>query len=172
MRASELAGYRNVLAGSVVFEGLPPTELDVIMASCRLLEVEENGTILTEGCRGEGLYIILEGEVEFFLPEHGAGGIHRPGPVRLNVLGPGRCFGEYGLIDDQPTSASARGLTRVRLCLLPRAEFHGVTEGSDRIGRIVFGNLARVLVGRLRAKDKELDMFQFTEPAPGADERP
>jgi CRP-like cAMP-binding protein len=164
MRANELGAYRDVLAGSVVFERLSPADLDLVVSLCRFLEVKEGETLLTEGRPGAGLYIILEGQVEFFLPERGAGGIQRPSRVRLNTLGSGRCFGEYGLIDDKPSSASARALSPTRLCLLPRADFHGLTDGNDRIGKILFGNLLKFLVGRLRAKDKELDAFVVLEP--------
>src|SRR3989442_9838932 len=84
-----LDSYRAILAGSVVFKGLT-----------------------------DGLYVVLEGEVEVFLPERAGSGAHRPSRIRLNRLGPGRCLGEYGVIDDQPSSASAEALTP-REALLP-----------------------------------------------------
>src|SRR2546427_9567860 len=84
-----LDSYRAILAGSVVFKGLT-----------------------------DGLYVALEGEVEVFLPERAGSGAHRPSRIRLNRLGPGRCLGEYGVIDDQPSSASAEALTP-REALLP-----------------------------------------------------
>ena len=116
------------------------------------------GFILTEGLPSDGLYIILEGQVEFFLPEHAGGGLRRPSRVRLNVLGPGRCFGEYGVIDDRPASASAQALAPARLCFLPKAEFRRIIAQDDRIGKVVIFNLLRFLVGRLRGKDRELDL--------------
>ncbi len=123
--------------------------------------------MLTEGLPSDGLYIVLEGQIEFFLPEHLGGGLRRPSRVRLNVLGPGRCFGEYGLIDDQPASASAQALTRGRLCFLRKADFRRLVDQHHRIGKLVTANLLRFLVSRLRAKDKQLDVFLLEDRPKG-----
>jgi CRP/FNR family transcriptional regulator, cyclic AMP receptor protein len=167
MTASPPEPHRNALAESVVFAGLSPSELDLIMPSCRLVEARAGQTLLSEGQRGDGLYLILEGEIEVFLPERSVGGARRPTRVRLNVLGPGRCFGEYGVIDDQPSSASAQALTAARLCLLPTSELRHMVNANDRIGKVVYANLLRFLVSRLRAKDKELDLVLFVEEPAG-----
>jgi len=168
MNVNALEGYRTILAESVVFARLVPAELDLIMPSCRLIDVRAGQTLLSEGRKGDGLYVILEGNVEFFLPERSVAGVRRPSRVRLNVLGPGRCFGEYGLIDDQPSSASAQAVTAARLCVLPTADFRRIVDGNDRIGKIVHANLLRFLVNRLRAKDRELDLIVFVDEPGGA----
>ncbi len=161
----ELARYRSILADSVVFERLPPASLDLILAACELLEAAPGQLILTEGVPGEGVYVVLEGEVEIFLPQQGGGGVWRPSPIRLNRLGPGRCFGEYGALDDQPSSASARAVGAARLALVPKAKFRELLERQDAIGRVVYANLLRFLIGRLRSKDKELDLV-FVDETP------
>ena len=163
MTVPPLERYRPTLADSVVFAGLSAAELGVIIAASELIDVSAGQTLLAEGRRGEGLYVILEGEIEFFLPERSVGGVRRPSRVRLNVLGAGRCFGEYGMIDDKPSSASAQALTAARLCLLATAALRRIVEENDRIGKIVYANLLRFLVGRLRAKDRELDLVLFVE---------
>jgi CRP-like cAMP-binding protein len=162
MTHAELAPYRDLLASSVVFRGLDAADLDAVLARCHLVPVQAGDVVLTEGQWADGLYIICEGRIEFFLPEHGPHG-HRASRVRLNVLGPGRCFGEYGLIDDKPSSASATALMPARLCLLPRQDFRRLTERSERIGRLVYQNLLGFLVARLRSKDQELDVFLLDE---------
>ena len=115
MTTNALERYRDTLAGSVVFAELEPAELDQIMAAGRVIDAGPGQLLLREGRKGDGLYVILAGEIEFFLPERSPTGARRPSRVRLNVLGPGRCFGEYGLIDEQPSSASAQALTAARL---------------------------------------------------------
>jgi CRP-like cAMP-binding protein len=167
MAGNNLAEYRSALAASVVFEHLAPAELDLVIGACRLLDVEAGRLLISEGNKGDGLYIILEGEVEFFLPARAVGHLRRPSRVRLNVLGRGRCFGEYGVIDDRPSSASAQALRATRLCFLPTAEFRRITAENARIGRTVYENLLRFLVGRLRSKDKELDLVLFVDEPKG-----
>jgi len=172
MTADSLQRYRNSLTNSVVFERLRPAELDLIIASCRLVDAAPGHLLLTEGQKGEGLYIVLEGEIEVFLPEHIAGGtMRRPSRIHLNRLGPGRCFGEYGVIDEQPSSASARAVTPTRLCLLTRADFRRIAEEHDRIGKTVYANLLRFLISRLRSKDKELDLIVFADESGAKRER-
>jgi CRP-like cAMP-binding protein len=170
MGASSLDGYRSTLAGSVVFEHLTPAELDLVMQSCRLIDAHPGQLLLSEGAKGDGLYVILDGEVEFFLPERVVGHMRRPTRMRLNVLGAGRCFGEYGVIDDRTSSASVQVLRPARLCFLPTAEFRRITGEHDRIGKVVYANLLRFLVSRLRAKDKELDLVLFVDE-PGLEQR-
>ena len=163
MNDHALDRYRKTLAESVVFAQLSPAELDLIMGSCRLIDVVAGQVLLSEGLKGTGLYVILEGDIEFFLPDRSVAGVRRPSRVRLNVLGPGRCFGEYGVIDDQASSASAQALTAARLCVLATSDLRRIVDQNDRIGKIIYANLLRFLVSRLRAKDKELDLVLFVE---------
>ena len=149
---------RAILTGSVIFRGLTRDELEPLLAASAIVTRKPRDLIVREGTVGEGLYVVLEGEVEVFLPTQAAAGGQRATRIRLNRLGPGRCLGEYGIIDDRPSSASASALTATRLWFLPKAAFRTVVERHDRVGRIVYGNLLRYLVTRLRSKDKELDM--------------
>ncbi len=165
MNDQALEGYRKTLAESVALAQLSPAELDLIMGFCRLVDVAAGQTVLSEGRKGGGLYIILEGDIEFFLPDRSAAGPRRPSRVRLNVLGPGRCFGEYGVIDDEPCSASAQALTAARLCVLATSDLRRIVDQNDRIGKVIYANLLRFLVRRLRAKDRELDLVLFEEPS-------
>ena len=158
-----LESYRTILAGSVVFKGLTAAELDPVLAAAELVTRKPKELVLSEGSPTDGLYIVLEGEVEVFLPERAASGAHRPSRVRLGRVGVGRCLGEYGVIDDQPSSASVEALGPVKLCFLSKAQFRRLVERYDRVGHIAYANLLRYLVSRLRAKNKELDIFVIDE---------
>jgi len=153
--------YRHILAGSVVFEQLPPAALDHIIARGLLVEVAPGELVLAEGTRGPGLYVILEGLVEVYLPDGATGRARRPSEVHLNTMGPGRCLGEYSLIDEHSTSAAARSVAGAKLFFLSREEFRAIAEGDARVGKVIYLNLLRFLIGRLRAKDEELDLFMM-----------
>jgi CRP-like cAMP-binding protein len=155
--------HRAILAQSVVFQGLSAADLDPVLAVSSVISRNPGELILSEGAPGDGLYIVLEGEIEVFLPERAPGGARRATRVRLNRLGAGRCLGEYSLIDDRPSSASAVALGPARLCFIRTAAFRRLVDGHDRVGRIVYGNLLRYLVGRLRGKDRELDIMLLDE---------
>ena len=113
-----LDSYRAILAGSVVFKGLSAADLDTVLSASELVLRKPKELILSEGSPTDGLYVLLEGEVEIFLPQRTSSGAQRPSRVRLNRLGPGRCLGEYGVIDDQPSSASVEALQAAKLCFL------------------------------------------------------
>jgi CRP-like cAMP-binding protein len=155
----DLGSFRTLLGTSVVFRHLAPSEMDVVLAQAQVVEASPGQLLLTEGTPGDGLYVVLEGEVEVYLPQRAAGGARRPTPVRLNRLGAGRCFGEYGVVDDAPSSASVAAVTPTRLCFVPRMEIRRLLERNGHIARVVYGNLLRFLVERLRRKDQDFDLF-------------
>jgi CRP-like cAMP-binding protein len=150
---------RALLAASVVFQHLVPAELDLVLAQARIVEAAPGQLLLTEGTPGDGLYVVLDGELEVFLPQRAATGVQRPTPVRLNRLGAGGCVGEYGVVDDAPSSASVAVVRPARLCFVPRAELRRLLERHDHLARVVYGNLLRFLVARLRRKDQDVDLF-------------
>lgn len=154
-------GYRHILSGSVAFEQLPPAALDHIIARGLLVEAAPGELVLSEGTRGPGLYVVLEGLVEVFLPDRVVGHARRPTEVHLNTMGPGRCLGEYSLIDEHTTSAAARAVAGAKLFFLSREEFRSIAEGDARVGKVIYLNLLRFLITRLRAKDEELDLFMM-----------
>ncbi len=158
---SDNDGYRQILSASVPFENLPPGDLDHIISVGLLVEVKADEMVLSEQARGPGLYVVIEGLVEVFLPEVSGSGRRRPSRVRLNTLGPGRCLGEYSLIDEHSASASARAETAAKLFFLSREEFRRIAEGDPRVGKVIYLNLLRFLIKRLRAKDEDLDLYVF-----------
>ena len=56
-------GTGKTLTEFVVFAQLSPADIDLIMASCRLVDVEPGQALISEGRKGDGLYVILEGRV-------------------------------------------------------------------------------------------------------------
>jgi CRP-like cAMP-binding protein len=159
----DIASYRAVVAASVVFEGIDGAGLDRILLRSRFLAPKAGELILSEGTPGDGLYIVLEGHIEVFLPGGVGAAGRRITRVRLATLGPGRCLGEYGVIDDQPSSASAVALTPAKLCFLPKAQFRALVGENERLGRTVYANLLRYLISRLRGKDRELDTILLAD---------
>jgi CRP/FNR family cyclic AMP-dependent transcriptional regulator len=76
----------------------------------------KNAIIVTEGDRGDSLYIVVEGRVKVFVSdENGKEAV-------LNVQGPGEYFGEMPL-DDGPRSASVMTLEPSRFLVVPRHDF-------------------------------------------------
>jgi CRP-like cAMP-binding protein len=73
--------------------------------------------VIQEGTRGTSAYIILSGAVEV---------IKRSGEreVPVATLGEGQVFGEMGLIEDRPRSATVRALTELKVRSIDRDHFN------------------------------------------------
>lgn len=80
---------------------------------------EAKETVFRQGDIGDRLYIIVDGEAEMVREEQGNEEI-------LARLGPGDCFGEMALVNDQPRMATARSVSSLNLLTVNRAAFHAL----------------------------------------------
>lgn len=115
-----------------------------------------------------GETIIREGEVSscaFFIDGGSAEVIKedaRGGSVRLAVLGEGEIFGEMGLIDEMPRSATVRALEKGCLVTLLTSENYQVLLGENNEALM---QIIRVYGERLRSTLKLVAELQSHEKA-------
>lgn len=135
------------LRASPILQDLADTTLATMIRGGKTLELKRADPLLVQDVRGGlGLFILLSGTMAIYrrVDNDGDG-------EQLSVLHPGDCVGEYSLIDGQPLSATARALEDVRLFFLPSAHFRALVEQDPRAGCLLYRNLARHLVRRLRS---------------------
>lgn len=125
-------------------------------------QVAQGEIIMHEGDPPHHLFVILKGEFEAFLPLTD----DRPSKVRLDVLGPGGCVGEYGLIDHQPASASVKALQDGLVFHVRHEDLEKFLNQRHEAGCVIYRNLMTELVRRLRMNNSELDLFAY--PTAGA----
>ncbi len=101
-----------------------------------------NELIFREGDASDAVYVVMSGRVE--LSKMGA-----DGPVFLAMLGPAEMFGEMGLFDGGPRSASARASEKTRVKVIPKEEFKNWLQDEPGAAVRVVG----MLVERLRVAD-------------------
>jgi len=106
------------LASIPLFSGLPVAAQEALLASMREESVAPHQTVCWYGDRAEGLFLIHSGEVSVSVPNDN--GEH----VVINQLGPGDFFGEIGLLDGGPRTATVRAVSHARLLKLDRKAFH------------------------------------------------
>ena len=163
-RGGEASLDKRVLADTLaninIFSGLDRDQLELLAERFFIASHPPGTPILEEGERGERLSIVLEGQVEIFLP---ADPSHpdRINNIRLTTMGSGELFGEYSLIDMRPVSASVRTLTDCRLLQIENESLHHLINHHAALGRQFYANLLLVLIDRLRQDDQELDLFAF-----------
>ena len=104
--------------------------------------------LIAEGSLGQHMYILLDGQVE--ISKRGLRGDQQ----RLAILGPGECFGEMALIEEDLRSANVDALSAGRLLKVNIQTL----EANPQFAARFYRNLARVLSERLRQTDERLSI--------------
>lgn len=97
---------------------------------CNIQLFNAGETIFIEGHSADRAYIIESGYVEIFV---GVG----DDSLQLNVLGPGDFFGEMGIIDASPRSASAKALCPCRCIVVSAVQVAERIEASSPMVRLL-----------------------------------
>ena len=112
--------------------------------------------IIEEGTKGTSAFIILTGTVEV---------TKRAGKeqIRMATLGEGQVFGEMGLIEDRPRSATVRALSDIKVRVIDRERFNELLRTKPS----VLIPIMKSLFERLRQASNML-----AESAPAAAKKP
>jgi CRP-like cAMP-binding protein len=148
------------LRQSKMFEGLGPGGLEALASSGSVDELAASETIIEEGRRVADLFVVIRGELEVFLPKTKS----RLTRIRIARVGPGDCIGEYSFVDKNPASASVAARVPTEVFRIPQIEFERTLDADPGIGQIVYRNLLRLLVARLREDNRLLDLFRPPPP--------
>jgi len=149
----------SILQEAKIFRDLSVDYIEMISTHGDILDFDRNDIIIEEGQAGHPLYIILDGQVEIFLPKKRKFYTkERPSKIKLNRLAQGDCIGEYSLIDDEPASASVVAVEPCKVFKMPREEFEKIITSGDHLAKIIYKNMLKVLVKRSRQYDNELDI--------------
>jgi signal transduction histidine kinase len=128
------------LEQSKLFNSLAESELSLLRHAQQLREFKAGEIIFKEGDRGDGLYIVGEGQVQISALLSGTErGV-------LAKLGPGEFFGEMAVLDDEPRSATASAEGDVKLYFIPREKVLEMLENSPRLSV----KLVREISSRMR----------------------
>jgi|GEM_PF-1953747 len=154
------------------FPGAEDTELQGAIAAAESKMFEPGQTIITEGTEADAFYIIASGAVDVFKRMD-------EGEVQVARLERGQFFGETGIIQNIPRTATVRATSEgpVTVMMLGREAFLDVVETldleSDEIGRLmrkrISTNQLIEAVRRLSAEElvQLLPGFEIQAIAPG-----
>ena len=132
----------NLLSEIPLFAGLPPQELDELVAALDVTELEDRQILFREGDPGEHLYVVLDGVLEVLMAAD------TPQEHLLNMLHSGEYLGEMSLImPGGHRTASVRARGKSTLLSMSRAQFMDMTKGHPELAV----SMVRVLSQRLDA---------------------
>ncbi len=115
--------------------------------------VARNATVVHAGDRTDFVYLILSGSLKVLVSDE------EGREVILSMLGPGELFGEMGVLDDNPRSATVVAVRPCDLVIICQDRFQaGLQENFD-----VSHYIMRNLVQRLRKADRKIESLALMD---------
>jgi MFS family permease len=139
-RATDLAPAVELLSRLGIFDGAPRASLELLASRATTLDVAPGTTVITEGETAEHLYVVISGYLDV---------VHtsRPGaaPVTVNTLEGGDYFGEIGLLQHIPRTATVSAVMQSKLLRIDGQDFLDVINQAPAIsGTLVHGMAVRL----------------------------
>ena len=118
-----------------LFSTLSDDQLRVLQPCLQLRSYARNTIIMRAGEETDALYIILSGRVKILIPDEDGN------EVILAFMGPNEFFGEMGLLDDQPRSASVETVESCEMLRFSKAGFIACLKDNFDLAMIIIRNL-------------------------------
>jgi len=138
---------------------LSAVELDAIAAIAEIREIAAGKELFREGDPGDGLYLVVAGEVE----------IIKRGPRgdrSLARMTTGGVLGEMSLVTTDVRSATGRAVVDSRVLRLPVQGFRSLLDGGSTAALKIAAAIAEVLARRLAAMNNMvLELADKVDPA-------
>ena len=135
-----------VLKAVPLFASLPDDQLRTLAAVVTRRSAPRASVIMAAGDQIDSLYIVISGRLKVMMGD--ADGKE----VILSLIGPGEYFGEMGLIDDSPRSASVVSIEPCELLCVAKRDFKKCLVENFEMSTAVM----RGLVRRLREADRKI----------------
>lgn len=152
--AAETRSHKRALLQKVpLFSVLGEAHIDQLARVVVRKNVAKSRTVFSAGDATQSLYLILTGRTKVQMSDS------EGREVILAVLGPGEFFGEMGLIDDQPRSATIVALEACEFLTIAKEDFRTcLSENADMAMLIMRG-----LVKRLREADRKIESLALLD---------
>lgn len=135
-----------VLKAVPLFAGFPDEQLRMLTGVVTRRSASRSTTIMAAGDATDSLYIVLSGRLKVMMSDEDGK------EVILSILGPGEFFGEMGLIDDEPRSATVVTIEPCELLAINKRDFKKCLAENFEMAMAVM----RGLVRRLREADRKI----------------
>ena len=130
-------------------------QLDQLARFMEQLHVPQRSVIVRQGDTGDGMYLILQGELQARVVIGGQETI-------LSTFSTGDFFGDLSLFDRGPRSAEVIAIVDSTVLKISTAAFDRLTQEAPALATVFLQATARTLAARIRADNKRLD--RVTDP--------
>ena len=154
----------DFLKKAPLFEGLPESDLQRIAQKTKIRQFFPEEIVVFQGQPSNSLFVITNGivAVKNITSEH---------ENVLAYLMPGNTFGEVGILENQPRSATVTALSEVDLIVIQREDFLSILQQYPNVAIQLSRILGRYLIEanrRLAQDDKQLQMIVMFNLYPDA----
>ena len=136
--------HATALKNMALCQALSAPELDTIAAIVEQREIAAGRELFREGDAGDGLYLVVSGEVSVI--KLGTGGEHV-----LARLGAGAVLGEMSLVTADARSATGRAIAPTLALHVPAPAFRALLDSGSSAALKIARAIAEVLARRLAA---------------------
>jgi len=143
----------NVLKNVPLFSSFSDQQLAVLLPAVQHRRFPRGSYVIRAGEETDALYIILAGRAKVLIPDDDGN------EVILSMIGPNEFFGEMGLLDDQPRSASVETLEPCEMLRITRTAFLSCLKDNFDTALVIIRNLVK----RLREADRKIESLALID---------
>ena len=143
----------NVLKNVPLFSSFSDQQLAALLPAVQHRRFPRGSYVIRAGEETDALYIILAGKAKVLIPDDDGN------EVILSVIGPNEFFGEMGLLDDQPRSASVETMEPCEMLRITRAAFLACLKDNFDAALVIIRNLVK----RLREADRKIESLALID---------
>lgn len=143
----------HLLSKAPFFEGFPADVMQQLQDASTLRKYKKNSHIINQGDNSQAAYLLVEGTALAYIDDK------EGNEFIFNTFKPGDCFGELGLLDDQPRSAHVVTTSNCDCLVIPKAEFQRCVFTSPDAASATI----RMLIARIRAMTDEVSCLAMLD---------
>ena len=143
----------TVLRALPIFETLDDECLRPLMQVAMLRSIPRHTVVLNAGDSTDTIYFVLSGALKVQVSDEDGR------EVILSKLGPGELFGEMGVLDDHPRSATVLAVEPSQVVVMGKADFKQCLVDNPDVSLFIMRNLTK----RLRMADRNIESLALLD---------
>jgi len=143
----------TVLRALPIFETLDDECLLPMVRVAKLRSIPRHTVVLHAGDSTDNIYFVLSGALKVQISDE------EGREVILSMLGPGELFGEMGVLDDHPRSATVLAVEASEVVVIGKADFKQCLVENPDVSLFIMRNLTK----RLRLADRNIESLALLD---------
>lgn len=142
-----------ILKSVPLFATFTDQQITTLLTYVQHRSYPRNTYVMHAGEETDSIYVVLSGKVKVIIADD------QGREVILGFMGPQEFFGEMGILDDEPRSASVYTQEPCEMLRLSKAGFLNCLKENSEVAMLVIRNLVK----RLRAADRKIESLALVD---------